>query len=187
MLTEKEKQLIQLNKLIETTTRYTVEMAAQEERERFAERLRTLRNNAGLTQRQLADKSDLHQTLIARYESAKSMPRPKAIEKLAAALDVAPAALDVSAGSVSVVDTALLRKHGYKARKVQQGLYAVAIPGCPEITITEQEAERIWEHCAEETNKVFYESMENYFVHLFILEAYAECSAPDPDQAQPKK
>ena len=184
MLTEKEKQLIQLNKFIETATRFTVEQAAQQERERFAERLRTLRNDAGLTQRQLADKSNLHQTLIARYESAKSMPRQNAIEKLAAALDVVPAALDVSgnADSLPITDIKLLRKHGINARKVQDGMYALSAPGCPEIPMTINDMDSLWEYCADKTNKDFTEVLESYFVNLFIREAYAECenrNAPD--------
>ena len=68
----------------------TVQQAAAQQRELFAERLKTLRNNAGLTQAQLAEKSGIHPALITRYETAGAMPRQKAIEKLAAALDVAP-------------------------------------------------------------------------------------------------
>ena len=56
----------------------------------FSETLRYYRESAGLTQYQLADKAGINQTLITRYETGKAMPRKKAIEKLAVALDVAP-------------------------------------------------------------------------------------------------
>ena len=56
----------------------------------FSETLRYYRESAGLTQYQLADKAGINQTLITRYETGKAMPRKKAIEKLAAALDVSP-------------------------------------------------------------------------------------------------
>ena len=184
MVTNKELQLRQLNKFIETTTRFTVEQAAQQERDLFAERLRTLRKNAGLTQKQLSEKTEIDRTLIVRYETAKSMPRPKAIEKLAAALNVPPAALDINAGSYTVVDTALLRKHGYKARKVQNGLYAVSMPGCPEVTITDREAEDIWEYCWKETQEAFADVMEDHFTDLFIREVYA---ARSPEANPPKE
>lgn len=164
-----------IKKAIYSAFRSTVEQAAQEERERFAKRLKSLRKAAGLTQKQLSEKCDMDRALITRYETAKAMPRQKAIEKLADALGVSPALLDVSAlDNAQPLDTALLRKHGYNVRKVQHGLYAISMPGCPEITITDREAANIWDLCWGETNKAFLDVMEHYFVTLFIREAYAE-------------
>lgn len=158
----------------------SVEQAAQEERNRFAKRLKGVRKTAGLTQKQLAEKAKMHPAIIARYESAGAMPRQKAIEKLADALGVSPALLDVSTlDNAPPLDTALLRKHGYNVRKVQHGLYAISMPGYPEITITDREAANIWDLCWEETNKAFLDVMERYFVNLFIREAYAEQNGSD--------
>lgn len=163
-----------VKKAIEAANRVTVEMAAQQERKRFAERLTKLRKAAGLTQKQLSEKSGIDRTLITRYETGKSMPRPKAIKKLADAMGVSPALLDVSTlDNATPLETELLRKHGYNVRKVQHGLYAISMPGCPEITITDREAANIWDLCWEETNNAFLDVMEHYFVNLFIREAYA--------------
>lgn len=56
----------------------------------FSETLRYYRESAGLTQAKLAEKAGMTAFVIARYETGKAMPRQKAIEKLAAALNVAP-------------------------------------------------------------------------------------------------
>ena len=163
---------------IEEANRITVVMAAQAERELFAERLRTLRKNAGLTQKQLADKAGLSQTVITRYETGGAMPRPKAIEKLAAALDVAPAALDINITDVDgYVDTALLRRHGVNVRIVQPGLYALSFSGCPEIAITASDLSDFWDSCSDETMKAFTKVMENHFVNLLMRELYERNAA----------
>ena len=70
--------------------------AARQQRLLFGERLRTLRKNAGLTQQQLAERSGFTASVIARYESGGSLPRPQALEKLAAALGVPVSDLDGS-------------------------------------------------------------------------------------------
>ena len=70
--------------------------AAEQQRRLFGERLRTLRKDAGLTQQQLAQRSGFTVSVIARYEAGGSLPRPQAIEKLAAALGVSAADLDGS-------------------------------------------------------------------------------------------
>lgn len=54
----------------------------------FAEKIKAARKTAGLTQRQLAEKSGIHQAVIARYETGNAMPRQKAIDKLAKTLGV---------------------------------------------------------------------------------------------------
>ena len=56
----------------------------------FSEILRYYRKAAGLTQAQLAERAGMMTSVIARYETGNAMPRKKAIEKLAAALDVSP-------------------------------------------------------------------------------------------------
>ena len=156
----------------------TVQQAAAQQRELFAERLKTLRNNAGLTQEQLAEKAGMSQTIITRYETAGAMPRQKAIEKLAAALDVAPAALDINSTSDIYVDTAQLRRYGVNVRQVQHGLYALSIPGCHEVTISAFDLQNLWEECGDETMKVFNSTLESYTVNLLMRELY-ELNAAD--------
>ncbi len=73
-----------------------IQEAAARQKKIFGGRLRALRNNAGLTQRQLAEKSGYTTSVIARYEAGGVLPRPQAIEKLAAALGVPVADLDGS-------------------------------------------------------------------------------------------
>lgn len=176
-----------IQKKIEEANRVTVEMAAQQEREAFAERLKDLRSKAGLTQYQLADKAGIDRTLITRYETAKTMPRPKAIEKLAAALNVPLSALDITptTGTVAIIDTTVLRKHGMNIRNTPDGLTVISFHGYPEITMTETRAAVLIERCNEETQKAFSEVMENYFANLFIRELYTnykEPAATDSDQ-----
>lgn len=154
----------------------TVQQAAAQQRELFAERLKTLRNNAGLTQAQLAEKSGIHPALITRYETAGAMPRQKAIEKLAAALDVAPAALDINI-AYDVFDIAMLRRHGVNVRTVAPGLYFIAIPGYGVLTLTAEDLSNLWEDCCAETTKVFAAAMESYAVNLLIRELYEPTAA----------
>lgn len=73
-----------------------IQEVANQQRRLFGERLRMLRKNAGLTQRQLAEGSGFTTSVIARYEAGGSLPRPQAIEKLAAALGVPVSDLDGS-------------------------------------------------------------------------------------------
>lgn len=164
---------------LDVTSEFTVEMAAQQARDRFAARLRTLRNKACLTQAQLSEKTGFSQTIITRYETGKAMPRKKAIEKLATALNVAPAALDINI-VYDVFDTALLRRHGVNVRLIQQGLYALSFPGCHEVTISASDFSRLWEECGDKTTKVFTAAMESYAVNLLMRELYERTAA---DQA----
>ncbi len=79
----------------------SIQEAAAQQRRLFGERLRTLRKNANLTQQQLAEKAGLKAPVIVRYEAGRALPRPQAIEKLAAALGVPVSDLD---GSSSKAD-----------------------------------------------------------------------------------
>lgn len=62
-------------------------------KERFAANLRRLRQDAGLTQMQLANRSDLPHSVISRYERAQRDPQLAAIAAIARGLGVAAAAL----------------------------------------------------------------------------------------------
>lgn len=73
-----------------------IKETAEQQRRLFGERLRALRKSAGLTQQQLADRAGFKSPVIVRYEAGRALPRPQAIEKLAAALDVPVADLDGS-------------------------------------------------------------------------------------------
>lgn len=50
--------------------------------------LKYLREKAGLTQVQLAEKMETHQPSIARWENGKETPKIETLEKLAEALEV---------------------------------------------------------------------------------------------------
>jgi transcriptional regulator with XRE-family HTH domain len=54
----------------------------------FPDQLARIRKAKGFTQRELADKVELHQSQIHRYESATSQPTLDAIRRLAIALGV---------------------------------------------------------------------------------------------------
>lgn len=54
----------------------------------FGERLAALRKERGLTQQALADRVDLHVTLVRRYEGGKTQPGFDALRKIAVALSV---------------------------------------------------------------------------------------------------
>ena len=54
----------------------------------FFERLKELRKKAGLTQTELAELVNMHETTIRRWENAKGIPRIEEMKKLAKALNV---------------------------------------------------------------------------------------------------
>lgn len=62
-----------------------------------SKRIRTLREDARLTQEELADKSSLPQSHISRLENAKHSPSRVTLEKIAAALGVPVSQFDPSA------------------------------------------------------------------------------------------
>src|SRR5437868_2885295 len=62
-------------------------------REPFGTRLRSLRESAGMTQKQLAEKAGTDQNHISRWERNVAVPELKMVELLAAALTVTAAEL----------------------------------------------------------------------------------------------
>lgn len=169
----------------------TMNSYAEQQRQQFAERLKSLRSDAGMTQKQLAEKSGIGLSVIARYETAGAFPRPKAIEKLAAALGVLPSMLNVTptTGTIAIIDTAVLRKHGMNIRSTPNGMTVISFHGYPEITLTETKAAVLIEYCNEETLKAFADVMENYFANLFIRELYTNYKVPtatDPEHRKPE-
>ncbi len=62
-------------------------------KQRFAANLRRLRDEAGLTQMQLGNLSDLSHSVISRYERAQRDPQLEAIAALARGLGVSAADL----------------------------------------------------------------------------------------------
>ena len=59
----------------------------QEEQEKahmdFAEKLKTLRKDSGLTQQEVADKIYVSRSLYAKYESGLSVPNKETLQKMA--------------------------------------------------------------------------------------------------------
>lgn len=138
-----------------------------------------LRNSACLTQGQLAEKAGMSQTLITRYETAGATPRPKTIEKLAAALNVPPELLNVrpSSRTYSSFEMAVIGLNVFgqavKQDDVFNELYRISAPGSPEITLSVNECDTIYEACLFKTEKAFENVMNEYFKLLFLQEAYA--------------
>ena len=83
-----------------------IKEAADLQKRLFAERLVSLRKGAGLTQKQLAEKSGYTGSVIARYEAGQVLPRPEAIERLARALGVSVPDLE---GSTSTAERVKLQ------------------------------------------------------------------------------
>ena len=54
----------------------------------FAERLTQLRKQHGLTQQALADRAEIHVTLLRRYEAGKTQPNIDTLRRIALALTV---------------------------------------------------------------------------------------------------
>jgi transcriptional regulator with XRE-family HTH domain len=61
--------------------------------QRFAENLSHYREQAGLTQEELASRAEIHRTQIGALLSGKQLPRLDTIVKLAGALGITPADL----------------------------------------------------------------------------------------------
>jgi transcriptional regulator with XRE-family HTH domain len=59
----------------------------------FGRRLRALRREHGVSQYALADRTDVHQTAISRFERGEREPRLKSILRLAEGLGVPPGTL----------------------------------------------------------------------------------------------
>ncbi len=72
-----------------------IKEAAQAYRKRIGQAIRQWRETRGLTQEQLAEKSGLLQSHISRLEIGMHAPTKNTIDRLALALGVAPAELDV--------------------------------------------------------------------------------------------
>jgi transcriptional regulator with XRE-family HTH domain len=54
----------------------------------FAERLVALRKQYGLTQQALADRAEIHVTLLRRYEGGKTQPNIDTLRRIALALSI---------------------------------------------------------------------------------------------------
>ena len=60
---------------------------------KIGERIRTARNNAGLSQLEVANRLGVSEASIRLYELGKRTPKPEMIERIADALDVEPQSL----------------------------------------------------------------------------------------------
>ncbi len=165
---------------IEKAVNNAVKTAAARQRKLFAERLKTLRKNAVLTQAQLAEKTGIHPSIITRYETAKAMPRQKAIEKLAYALNVSVSDLDGS--STSAFDKAAiescLAKHNIDFTYVENNNIMLE---SNESLITKElsisELQDIIDTTDKETVKAFKSAMTAYF-HKALIHNLFEIDYP---------
>ncbi len=124
--------------------------AAAMQRKIFADRLRILRNNAGLTQKQLAERGGFQPPAIARYEAGQVLPRPDAVGRLAGALGVPVSSLDGSDGTaalkIKISDfwTAQLKLAGLQVVfKDNFNTAIVSGPDVEEVTLSFRELEEI--------------------------------------------
>lgn len=174
-----------INKLV------TVKQAAELQRKLLADKIKYFRNAGGLTQAQLAEKAGIDRALITRYETGKALPRPKTIERLAAALNVSPLLLtDTAADNSNRFGLQfnkslprLLRPHGIICEQIQPGLFSLSLPGSPAVIKDLDGCADLWERCASETEKAFADLIEKQAVSLFMRELYAG-SADDPPAAK---
>lgn len=171
----------------EKVVHVTVKQAAEQQKKTFAKRLMLSRKSAGLTQQQLAEKAGIDRAIISRYEVGNAMPRAKTIEKLAAALNVPVALLDVSSPFPAYtrfeIDIDVLGKFSeyiHKDKIFEQ--YKIKAPGHPEIMLSLHDCDGIYEFCMAETDRVFKDVTEKYFIQLFINTAYAEHAKRNNDE-----
>ncbi len=167
-----EKRAERIEKLISTSL-------SEVQRQDFAERLRFFRKKAGLTQAQLAERAGMTSSVIARYEAGKSMPRAKAIERLAVALEISPILLDRNVATDSPFwenefDVELLKKHGIKVQTLKNGHYKITPQDFPEFVLTPEDCDQFYQLCVDETYTAFSDSMEKFFIASFLRKAYAE-------------
>lgn len=148
---------------------------ANYQKQLFAKQLKSFRENAGLSQKQLADKAKLNKTLITRYENGHAMPRPETIEALASALDVVPSMLSTSSDSplsfVGSFECGFLRSQGINAFQIE-GWVHISMPGCTPIKLPVQDCKRLYEYCKQETDAAFNDVVKRYFAFLFMRESF---------------
>lgn len=77
---------------------------------KFADKLKELRDAAGLTQAELADKAGIAQPTIAIYEKGEKHPGPKTLELIASALDFPAAKLAAILPATSRAHLALAKR-----------------------------------------------------------------------------
>ncbi len=163
-----------VTEVIERTTKNFEE----ELRKKFATRLKTLRTNAGLTQKQLAERSGMKDSVIARYETGGALPRPRTIEKLASALEVPPYVLDTGSTNkhfdYDYFNAALFRNYGVNVKQIKPGFIKFSMPGNAEIVLSTEECDTLYEFCIKQTEKAFKTTMQNYLVNLFLREIYTD-------------
>ena len=85
----------------------------------FSERLKKIREQKGLTQEQLAQRSGLSRRMIQKYESGVARPRFDASEKIASALEVPVSEL---LGENGTLVAQAVEKYGSRGAKLAEEL-----------------------------------------------------------------
>ncbi len=166
--------------------------AAEQQKKLFGDRLRTLRINAGMSQKTLAERAGFKPPVIARYESGRVLPRPKAIKRLADALGVPVSHLDGSdtsaASKVKLSEMMAndLQKFGIKVGFFKDDSEAVTLtgPGIGKITMSFLECLDLIQETTEEVDALLAKTRDKYFDGLFKAKLQKEdkVTAPDPEQ-----
>ena len=73
----------------------------------FGEVLKSLREQQNLTQIEVAEKLNMTRQAYGRYERYENPPKPSTIEKIAEALSIPAAALEINSPFIQTFDTAL--------------------------------------------------------------------------------
>jgi len=149
------------------------ESLAEQKRRQFAKRLKECRKAAGLTQAELAKKANMAPSVIARYETAGSLPRPETVERLAAALLVSPHDLELSAIAGYTFHAYSLRKYGINVLFVRPGWIRLSIPGFDEIEIPSGICNVLLASADASAQAAFKTAIETYRANVFAQEAYA--------------
>jgi len=148
------------------------ETLADQQRKQFAEKLKKARINAGLTQAQLAAKVGMKAPAIARLETGGSLPRPKTIETLAAALGVSPHTLEYSAAAEITFDAALLNKYNIKVKNVSPDRVEIAVPGSITFELPIKIADDFILRADSEAKAAFEGAIQEYRANAFMRLAF---------------
>ena len=159
---------------MENNTNLGIQEAVKQQRRLFGLRLRTLRESAGLTQQQLGDSAGFTASVIARYEAGGSLPRPKSLEKLAAALGVSVSdlegknfSLDFKIAFFDFLKRRLKLFNIQAEYKDKVNTVTLTGPDISEITMSYDELQDLVENTEKETNKLLRPLFNKYFYDLF--------------------
>ena len=150
----------------------------------FAERLRLIRERAGLSQRALAEKIDISPQTYNNYETKDYQPGPDMLLKLAYALGCS---VDDLVGykkeEIDLRLQGLQMLYGFTNKEIRnasgQTFYVISYEGLPSLTLAAEQLDQLLDDCRKETDQAFSDLKKlesNYYydrLRLKIFEAAA--------------